>query len=33
MRQVDVVIEGATRGAEHRTEVARRLLELGHHVI
>jgi threonine dehydratase len=33
VRQVDVVIEGATRGAEHRSEVARRLLELGHDVI
>jgi threonine dehydratase len=33
VREVDVVIEGATRGADHREEVRRRLLEIGHAVI
>ena len=33
VREVDVEIEGATRGPDHRTEVQRRLLEIGHAVI
>ena len=33
VRQVDVEIEGATRGPDHRAEVTRRLLEIGHAVI
>ena len=33
VREVDVVIEGATRGPDHREEVRRRLLEIGHQVI
>ena len=33
VRQVDVEIEGATRGPDHRAEVTRRLLEIGHDVI
>jgi threonine dehydratase len=33
VREVDVEIEGATRGPDHRTEVQRRLLEIGHNLI
>ena len=33
VREVDVEIEGATRGPDHREEVKRRLLEIGHAVI
>lgn len=33
VREVDVSIEGATRGPDHRTDVRRRLLELGHALI
>ena len=33
VRQVDVEIEGATRGPDHRAEVTRQLLEIGHAVI
>ncbi len=33
VREVDVEIEGATRGPDHRAEVTRRLLEIGHAVI
>ena len=33
VRQVDVEIEGATRGPDHRAEVTSRLLEIGHAVI
>ena len=33
VREVDVAIEGATRGPDHRAEVRRRLVEIGHEVI
>jgi threonine dehydratase len=33
VREVDVAIEGATRGPDHRAEVSRRLVEIGHHVL
>jgi threonine dehydratase len=33
VREVDVVIEGATRGPDHRAEVTQKLLEIGHAVI
>ncbi len=33
VREVDVAIEGATRGPDHRAEVRRRLIEIGHHLI
>jgi threonine dehydratase len=33
VREVDVLIEGATRGPDHRLEVRRRLVELGHQVL
>ena len=33
VREVDVAIEGATRGPDHRAEVTRRLLELGHDLV
>jgi threonine dehydratase len=33
VREVDVVIEGATRGPDHRADVRRRLVELGHEVL
>jgi threonine dehydratase len=33
VREVDVAIEGATRGPDHRAEVQRRLTEIGHQVL
>lgn len=33
VREVDVLIEGATRGPDHRAEVRRRLVEMGHGVL
>ena len=33
VREVDVAIEGATRGPDHREEVRRRLVEIGHLVL
>jgi threonine dehydratase len=33
VREVDVAIEGATRGPDHRSEVRRRLVEIGHEVM
>ena len=33
VREVDVAIEGATRGPDHRAEVSRRLVEIGHRVL
>ena len=33
VREVDVAIEGATRGPDHRAEVSRRLQEIGHRVL
>jgi threonine dehydratase len=33
VREVDVEIEGATRGPDHREEVRRRLIEIGHALI
>ena len=33
VREVDVAIEGATRGPDHRAEVSQRLVEIGHRVL